>query len=68
MIKMISTFLKNRDIFGHQVQLTVKHGNGTEQTSKLGGCLSLALYVFCLIYFSIKVIKMNGGDLDNITI
>ena len=65
---MISTFLKSQDIFGHQVKLTLKHSNGTEQTSKLGGFVSLVLYAFCLIYFSIKFNKMINGDLDNITI
>ena len=65
---MLSTFLKNRDAFGHQVAFTIKGGNGSEQTSKLGGFITLLIYTFIATYVGIKMSKMLSGSLDNITV
>ena len=62
---MIGSFLKNIDVFGHQVVLTLNGGNGSRQTSKLGGFVTLLIYVFVATYMSFKIVKMNEGNLDN---
>ena len=67
MFKKIQMFVKNRDAFGHQVKLTVKNGNGSEQTSTFDGLVTIFLYFFIRAYGVIKTIKMSGGNLDNIT-
>ena len=63
---MISQFLLNRDAFGYQVNLKVRGGNGQEQTSKVGGLVSLMVYMFMGVFFYIKGDKMVEGNLDNI--
>ena len=64
---MVGSFLKQRDVFGHQVVFTIKGGNGTEQTSKCGGLMTILIYLFIFTYVTIKGQKMMKGSLDNIT-
>ena len=64
---MFGSFLKQRDVFGHQVVFTINGGNGTEQTSKLGGLTTIFINIFILTYVIIKGQKMMNGQLDNIT-
>ena len=52
---MLSTFIKNRDAFGHQVTFSIKGGNGNEQTSKIGGVITLIIYTFIATYVVLKV-------------
>ena len=65
MLLAIYMFVKNRDAFGHQVNLTVKNMNGSQQTSKFGGAVSIFLYLFICVYGVFKSIKMSEGNLDN---
>ena len=62
----LSQFLQNRDAFGHKVSLNTRHGNGSEQTSRVGGVLTLLCYGFILAYMVIKAQKMTEGNLDSI--
>ena len=59
-------FVKNRDTFGHHVQFTINGGNGTAQTSKIGGFISICIYVFVATYVGIRCQKMLKGSFDNI--
>ena len=63
----IKRFLKNKDAFGHQVNLTVKNGNGIEQTSVCSGVATMLVYSFISVYAIMKSIKMFQGNLDNFT-
>lgn len=67
-MKPLGRFLKSHDIFGHQVMFTINGGNGTEQTSRIGGCVALFIYAFVICYVSIKYTKMAAGNLDNYTV
>lgn len=62
--KKLSIFIKNRDTFGHPVGLTIK--NSREQTSRIGGVITMMIYIFCIVNISIKSEKMFAGKLDNI--
>lgn len=64
---MLASILKGRDVFGHHVKFTINGGNGTEQTSKLGGAVSLIIYAFIATYVGLKLQKIFQGNLDNIT-
>lgn len=59
--------LYNVDAFGQPIQFTIKGGNGVEQTSKLGGIVTILIYCFTLVYMGIKIDKMLLGNLDIIT-
>ena len=50
----LSQFLLNRDAFGHQVSFNARHGNGKEQTSRVGGALTILVYGFIMAYMVIK--------------
>ena len=63
---MVSNFLKKVDLFGHNFKLTIKDGNGMEQTSKCGGVISLFIYCFMVTFFIIKTMKMQDGLFDYI--
>ena len=62
---MIKSFLKNRDVFGHSVQLSLLDGKNKTQNTVLGGLVTMLIYIFSLTYFVIKFQKMLGGQLDN---
>ena len=61
---MITNFLRNRDAFGHQVNLRVKSGNGVEQTSNIGGTVTILIYTFIFVYMMILGQKMYESNLD----
>ena len=65
MLLAIAMFLKNIDAFGHQLNLTVKNVNGSQQTSKFGGTVIVIQYLFVCVYGVFKSIKMSDGNLDN---
>ena len=65
MMKMLTTFIKNRDVFCHQIVFGTKHGK--EQTSILGGIVSLLIYILATVYVIIKGQKMFAGNLDIMT-
>ena len=65
MLPAIYMFVKNRDAFGHQVNLTVKNVNGSETASKFGGIVTIFIYLFICVYGVIKSIKMSEENLDN---
>ena len=52
---MVSNMLKKVDLFGHHFKLTIRDGNGLEQTSKCGGIVTLFIYSFMSIFIFIKV-------------
>ena len=62
---MIKSFLKNRDVFGYSVQLSLLDGKNKNQNTVLGGIVTMLIYAFSLTYFAIKFQKMLGGQLDN---
>ena len=62
---MIKSFLKNRDVFGYSVQLSLLDGKNKTQNTVLGGVVTMLIYAFSLTYFAIKFQKMLGGQLDN---
>ena len=55
-------------MFGHQITFTIKGGNGSEQTSKVGGIVTLLIYAFVATYVGIKISKMTSGSLDNVIV
>ena len=62
---MIKSFFKNRDVFGHPVQLSLVDGKNKTQNTVLGGLVTLLIYAFSITYFVIKFQKMLDGQLDN---
>ena len=53
-------FIKERDIFGHAVQLNFDATGGTH-TTLLGGWFSTLLFSFAFMYLSIITKKILGG-------
>ena len=56
---MLKSILQGTDVFGHQIKFTINGGNGSEQTSKIGGITTLLIYGLILTYVGIKIDKMN---------
>ena len=54
------------DIFGHNFKLTIRDGNGTQQTSIKGGFVTLLIYILISMNIVKKSQKMSGGNFENI--
>ena len=66
-LTFISDFLKNRDVFGYKINFTIREGSyKNEQTSRVGGAVSLLIYIFLINYFTHLIRKMNSGSFDNV--
>ena len=62
----ILTFIKELDIFGHQVQFKFLKDRDTYRTL-IGGFMTIFIYAFMLLYISVNVNKVTdrAGNASN---
>ena len=58
--------IKNMDKFGHPISLTFNK-SGTDHKTLLGGCVSLLITIFMLVYIPSMSKKWWMNEDDNIT-